>query len=224
MDSLSTPNPFHEPFATRRYNYSPSLDTDAIRLVFLKAVAIEGRKNNTLMREGRFIWCKNLEYEGRNIHGYRQISFTVDKGNKRFLAAENNILCLPAKTFVAHNRFFQKKEKTFIPFSTVFSYKNSLRIMRQKSGLSAPDFLNHIADQSPYKPGALVLPRVGYFYPHYGEGKEHNTPAAQYPCGIILGKSFENVQDNGREFYRVRFGGTTYERVHPVQMEIINEV
>ena len=33
-----------------------------------------------------------------------------------------------------------------------------------------------------------------------------------------------NEEFIGREFYRVRFGDTTYERVHPVQLEIINEV
>mgnify|MGYP005993696329 CR=1 FL=1 len=107
----SVPNPCYEPFATRRYNYSPSLDTDAVRLVFLKDGATEGKTNRTLMRDGRFIWCKNLEYEGRNVQGHRQISFTVDNGKKRFLAAENNILCLPAKTFVAHIVFFNTRKR-----------------------------------------------------------------------------------------------------------------
>ena len=47
---------------------------------------------------------------------------------------------------------------------------------------------------------------------------------ATHPYGIILAPSFNNTDYSGREFYRVRFGGTTYEKVHPVQMEIINEV
>ena len=46
----------------------------------------------------------------------------------------------------------------------------------------------------------------------------------QHPCGIVLGRSFDRDDYMGREFYRVRFGDTTYERVHPVEMEIINEV
>ena len=45
-----------------------------------------------------------------------------------------------------------------------------------------------------------------------------------HPCGIVLGRSLPVDSFAGKEFYRVRFGDTTYERIHPVQMEIINEV
>ena len=50
------------------------------------------------------------------------------------------------------------------------------------------------------------------------------SSSQEHPCGIILGPSRNDNEYVSREFYRVRFGGTTYEKVHPVQMEIINEV
>ena len=49
-------------------------------------------------------------------------------------------------------------------------------------------------------------------------------PDQQHPCGIILGKEIIDDKFIGKEFYRVRFGNTTYEKVHPIQMEILNEV
>jgi len=221
--ATSTPNPFYEEMANRRYNYSPASDRAAFRLVFLKEV-LQQKGNNTLRRNGRFIWCKNLRYEGRNNDGWRQISFTVDNGQKRFTASENNILCVPSKVFVNNNRYFRQKEKTFSSFSSVFGYKNSFNMMAKNSGCSKKEFEKIVTSDSPFKPGTLVAPRLGYFYPQMS-GHDHTTTdtTQQHPCGIILGPSFI---DNyiGQEFYRVRFGSTTYERVHPIQMEIINEV
>ena len=98
-------NPYYEEFANRRYNPSSMSDAHACRLVFLRPV-LDTPGNKTLRRKGRFIWCKNFRYEGRNKDGFRQLSFTVDKGRKRFIAAENNILCVPAKSYVLNNRFF----------------------------------------------------------------------------------------------------------------------
>jgi len=221
--SLLSRNPFYEPLAARRYNYSPSLDTDAVRLVFLGPVG-EQKGNQTLLRKGRFIWCKDLKYEGRNEDGHRRVSFTVDKGKKRFMISENNILCIPAKSFINNNRYFRTKDKTFLPFSTVFSYKNALRIMHRRTTLTMSDFVTMINDDSPYVPGTLVSPRLGYFYPRLTSDSDGISPRTTHPCGIILGRALDSSGDLGREFYRVRFGDTTYERVHPIQLEILNEV
>lgn len=214
-------NPFYEKLSHRRYNYSPSSDTRACRLVFLKAV-LENSTNKTLCRHGRFIWCKNLAYGGRNDLGYRQIRFTVDSGSKKFTVAENNVLCLPSKVFVNNNRYFRSNHKIFIPFSSVFGYKNSLKMMQCNQELGRRDFQKLIEEDNPFKPGTLVAPRQGYFYPA-SLPPDDAQKDDHHPCGIILGRALREDY-MGREFYRVRFAHTTYERVHPIQMEIINEV
>ena len=99
-----------------------------------------------------------------------------------------------------------------------------MNMMARNANCDKDEFYNLVASDNPYKPGALVAPRRGYFYPIRDPQQKHNNNLNdEHPCGIILGRSF--VDDYiGREFYRVRFGATTYERVHPVQLEIINEV
>ena len=208
-------NLFYEEFARRRYNPSPISDTSCCRLVFLKDV-LHNPTNKTLCRQGRFIWCKNLHYEGRDDNGYRQISFTIDKGKKRFKVSEKNMLCLPSKVFIHNNRYFRSNLKTFAAFSTVFSHRQTMTMMR-KSWSGADGELDTIIDEdSPFKPGTLVSPRVGYFHPDVdwnsvGDTKQ-NMSGRDHPCGIILGKSLVDNDYVGREFYRVRFGNTTYER------------
>jgi|TARA_R110000744_G_scaffold212885_1_gene331809 hypothetical protein len=218
---ITESNPNYEPIAKRRYNYSPSSDVTFVRLVFLKGV-LQDPTNKTLVRKGRFIWCKNLKYEGRSLDGLRQISFTVDKGSKKFLITENNIMCLPAKIFVNNNKYFRSKDKTFVAFSSVFSYKNTISMMLKNSELEEEEFLDLIAEDNPFKPGALVAPRLGYFFPERST-RNPEPVGEEHPCGIILGPALLNDYI-GREFYRVRFGSTTYEKIHPIQMEIINEV
>ena len=126
------PNPLFEECATRRYNYARGPDTKAIRLVFLRGV-LDDPANQTLIRKGRFIWCKNLRYEGKNSESLRLISFTVDKGQKRFIVAENNVLCLPSGNFVSNNSFFRNLHKIFGSFASVFCYDKALRIMMKNS-------------------------------------------------------------------------------------------
>ena len=215
-----------EPMALRRYNYSSSNDLSACRLVFLRGV-LDNPTNNTLVRNGRFIWCRNLKYEGRDEFGLRHVSFTIDKGKKRFSVSENNFLCIPSKSFVNNNRWFRSVTKTFMAFSSVFSYENTMEMMLKQSDLSRKDFVKNVRKENPYVPGTLVSARLGYFYPsedlYASEGKKIDF-GQEHPYGIIVGSAFENNDYVGREFYRVRFGATTYERVHPVQMEIVNEV
>ena len=219
-------NPYYEDMACRRYNYAPSKDITACRLVFLNDVLLDSR-NKTLVRDGRFIWCRNLEYEGLNAQGLRHISFTIDKGQKRFIVAENNLLAVPARTFVNNKSFFRRKEATFRCFASVFGYKNTMNMMCKRQTLEREEFYRKVREDNPHKPGTLVAPRLGYFYPT-GQSPPAALPgdlSKDYPYGIILGASADNNHDHsGREFYRVKFGETTYERVHPVQMEIINEV
>ena len=218
-------NLFYEDMATRRYNYAPSKDALSCRLIFLKDV-LKDPNNKTLVRKGRFIWCRNLKYEGRAPAGLRKISFTVDSGKKRFVVRENNVLCLPAKTFINNNRYFRKKETMFKAFTSVFGYKNTMNMMLKNSDLAREDFVKRISEDNPHKPGTLVSARQGYFHP--ASSASQLPPSEEWdkehPYGIIIGPSFDNNDYAGREFYRVKFGGTTYERVHPVQLEIINEV
>jgi hypothetical protein len=216
-------NPYFEKFACRRYNSSSATDRSACRLVFLKAV-LEDPVNKTLCRNGRFIWCKNFRYEGRTAGGLRQISFTVDKGNKRFQISENNILCIPSKVYISNNHYFRPKATTFAGFSTVFSYRHVLTSMVRNSSLERDELLHLLEADNPYKPGSLVVPRLGYFHPYSTVLASIKEPRAEHPCGIILGKTFVKDDCVSKELYRVRFGSTTYERVHPIQMEIINEV
>jgi hypothetical protein len=99
--------------------------------------------------------------------------------------------------------------------------------MIQKSSLlSSEELTTRLNQDNPYKPGTLVAPRIGYFYPEVSAPPGISPPSldAPHPYGIILGRCLENNETMGREFYRVRFGGTTYERVHPIELEIINEV
>ena len=219
------PNPHHENMSKRRYNYSTASDLKSCRLVFLKSV-LDEPTNKTLVRSGRFIWCSNLNYEGVGDDGLRQISFTVDKGSKRFFVAENNVLCVPANIFINNGRYFRKKDKTFKAFSSVFSYSNAVKIMAKQCDEDLDNIKKIISLDNPYKPGTLVAPRLGYFYPVIPPPGTADRPSLddEHPYGIIIGPSFDNSDFSGREFYRVRFAGTTYERVHPVQMEIINEV
>jgi len=223
--SASTLNPHYEEMSQRRYNYAKSPDSDACRLVFLKGV-LENENTKTLLRHGRFIWCRNFQYEGVGPNGYRQLSFTVDKGQKRFLVEENNILCIPAKSYISNNKYFRKRRHTFRSFGHVFGYKNALRMLQSNSPLTSEQFYAQLKSDNPYKPGTLVAPRLGYFYPTIAPPLGITQPSLRelHPYGIILGRSVENNEAMAREFYRVRFSGTTYERVHPVQMEIINEV
>ena len=223
--SVHANNPHYEDFATRRYNFAASDDKYSCRLIFLKDV-LQDKSNKTLCRHGRFVWCRNLRYEGRTESGLRSVSFTVDKGNKRFNIAENNILCLPSSICVSNNRYFKSKQKTFLPFSSVFSYAKSFNLMVKNSDKNRDSFLDEITKDNPYKPGTLVVPRLGYFQPQINPEKLISSLSlSQHPCGIILGRSAAGSDAYvTREFYRVRFGDTTYERVHPVQMEIINEV
>lgn len=223
--SIEKDNPYFERFARRRFNFAATDDKYSCRLVFLKDVLSE-KTNKTLYRNGRFIWCRNLRYEGRGSHGFRIASFTIDKGRKRFHVAENNVLCLPSRICIGYNRFFHSEGKTFLPFSTIFGYKNCINMMVKSDHLSRNELMEALATDTPFRPGTLVSPRQGYFYPDTTSANKTNKSYfhQEHPCGIIIGPSLAENSYISNEFYRVRFGDTTYKRVHPVQMEIVNEV
>jgi hypothetical protein len=266
-------NDYFEQFSIRRYNYAQTGDTKSVRLIFLGATA-DNPVNKTLVRNGRFIWCKNLAYEGTNEEGFRQISFTIGKGKKRFIVPENLILCLPSSIYVNNNGFMRHYDKIFSSFSSVFRYEKALRLMLRTSDYSdLEEFVNQVETDSPYKTGTLVKPRLGYFMPnrekltkkmhdlileycrqnfcldkfqdllrvltHYQgsivptDDKElvdsffewcETYSLSDHPYGIILGKYRETSNYAGRELYRVSFGGTIYEKVHPVQLEVVSEI
>ena len=222
-DGFKSDNPFFEEMAVRRYNYSPLEDTEEFRLVFLRGV-LENPDNKTLRRKGRFIWCKNIKYAGRNQDGWRQIEFTVDKGTKVFTVAENNVLSLPSNAYVNNNRYFRTSKKTFLSFSSVFAYDRILNSMTREMKTDTEKLRRLIDAENPFRPGSLVAPRMGYFYPEAPSPLNKQQWSQDHPLGIILGPSIDKSDYMGRELYRVRFGDTTYEKVSPVQLEIINEV
>lgn len=217
-------NKNYESFANRRYNFSNRRDTKICRFIFLNSV-LKNPTNKTLVRDGRFIWCEDLVYEGLGEDGLRHISFSIEKGKKRFIVSEKDMLCIPSKSFVNNHKFFRSKEKVFKGFSSALSYENTLKMMAKSANCSLEDISNRISLDNPYKPGTLVSPRIGYFYPMTAQPHIERPPLQEiHPCGVILGKSFKNNTEYGREFYRVRFGNVTYENIHPVQVEIISEV
>jgi hypothetical protein len=266
-------NPYFEQFSIRRYNYARSGDQKAVRLIFLKGVEKDPR-NRTLVRNGRFIWCRNLAYEGTNDEGLRQVSFTIGNGKKRFTVTENLVLCLPSSIYIHNNAFMRNYDKIFSSFSSIFRYEKSLRLMLKSSPHSClEDLVEQTASDSPYKVGSLVNARIGYFMPdreklttqmhdvakefcrahfctdrfdelvrvltHYHQLSitpettalvtefflwYESTSEGEHPYGIILGRARESSGYAGRELYRVNFGGTIYEKVHPVQMEVVSEI
>ena len=269
-----TPNPRFEVCTSRRYNYAQSRDSKSVRLVFLQG-AYDDHSHKTLCRNGRFIWCKKLRYEGLDSEGLRCISFTIGKGQKRFTVCEKNVLCLPSSVYVNNNSYIRNYDKIFTAFASVFCYDKAVRMMFRNDAThtSLENFQQTLDRHRPYKTGTLVAPRFGYFTPNrtvlsdtlqdlcrsycaanychesYSDlahilsrasampkSSEHKnliahffewsqtTPAALHPYGVILGPARNASGYAGRELYRVNFGGTIYERVHPVQMEIVSEV
>lgn len=268
-------NQYFERLAARRYNYAKKATPGAVRLVFLQSAG-EDSTNKTLLRNGRFVWCKNLRYEGINKESLRKLSFTIGKGKKRFVVTEKDVLVIPGNIFINNNSFFRNYNKVFSSFSSVFKCRECLKIMKRSDEYhwsSLDEFAEYIASYTPYRPGTLVQPRMGFFIPKidklkekiselsglycdasalnskrgdlisYLSGRDYITtdkalldlfhgfrdwceeePLAKHPVGIVLGRSRNISPHSGRELYRVSFAETIYEQVHPIQLEVLNEV
>ena len=270
-------NKYFERFAARRYNYAHSAPIGAVRLVFLSDAA-KSKNNKTLFRDGRFIWCKKLKYEGRDEAGYRMISFTIRNGNKRFHVSEQHVLAIPHNIYINNNSFFRKYNKIFSSFASVFDYREAVKIMKRNDDgrwQDLDDFMDYLRCESPFRPGSLVGAKKGMFFPrlkklqdtmsvlskefcettghlkhntrldeyltgrspvHLGQQDElrgvfrqfnewcQDRPEATHPVGVILGRARNVSPHSGRELYRVSFAETIYEDVHPIQLEVINEV
>ena len=270
-------NKYFERLAARRYNYANKNITGAVRLVFLKEVAAD-KTNKTLVRNGRFVWCKNLTYEGVNDDGYRMISFTIADGNKRFYVSERHVLAIPHNIYINNNSFFMKYNKVFASFSSVFSYREAAKTMKRNDDghwEDLDDFMDYLRCDTPFPPGTLVRARKGMFFPRlsklqetmavlterfceekglmkhstrlneYLAGRVHSytstdkelleifyqfndwcekSPEADHPVGVVIGPARGISPHSGKELYRVSFAETIYEEVHPIQLEVINEV
>ena len=270
-------NEYFERLAARRYNYATKNIPGSLRLVFLKEGA-KNKTNKTLSRDGRFIWVKNLKYEGRDKEGYRNVSFTINKGNKRFVVSERHILAIPHNIYINNNSFFKKYNRIFASFSSVFNCREAAKLMKRNDDNhwnDLDDFMEFLRSESPFQPGALVRPRKGLFFPRLnklqekmsdlslefcqsegltkfsgrlnqylaGRSYSHTTadpelldvfhrfnkwsdekPEAAHPVGVILGPTRNVSPYSGRELYRVTFAETIYEDIHPIQLEVINEV
>lgn len=268
-------NQYFDRFAARRYNYALKHTPGAVRLVFLKSV-IKDKRNKTLSRDGRFIWCKNLRYEGQDESGYRTVSFNIGNGNKRFKVSELDVVAIPNNIFINNNSYFKKYNKVLSSFSSVFEYQDALKLMKKNDDnqwSSLEEFYQFIKSESPYQPGTLISPRRGLFFPKlsvfqqkidelvtkfcfennlnnrrqelktYLSGRDYITrdkklldlfnkfndwcsqeQSAVHPVGIVLGRARDVSPHSGRELYRVSFAETIYEKIHPIQMEVINEI
>ena len=270
-------NKYFERFAARRYNYAHSPPLNSVRLVFLKEVA-KDKNNKTLVRNGRFIWCKDLRYEGRCPSGYRTISFRIGDGNKRFNVSEKHVLAIPHNIYINNNSFFRKYNKIFSSFASVFDYRDAVKIMKRNDDghwNDLEDYMDYLRCETPFRPGTLVKARKGMFFPNlkklqntmkeltqefcisqgllkhsdrlndYLAGRPHSytsddkelmkvvcrfnewcqdKPQAAHPVGVVLGRARNVSPHSGRELYRVSFAETIYEEVHPIQLEVINEV
>ena len=160
------PNPYYEHFADRRYNYATSSVPTGVRLVFRDGVK-ENPTNKTLARKGRFLWCKNMRYEGIGDDKYRHISFTIASGQKRFNVTERDFLSIASNVYVNNNSYFKKYNKVFTSFSTVFAYRDALKMMKRNDGYrgDVDEFADKLSADSPFQPGVLVYPRKGYLFP-----------------------------------------------------------
>jgi hypothetical protein len=268
-------NSHFEHLAARRYNYASGQKQGSVRAVFLKSAGADPA-NKTLLRSGRFIWCKQLKYEGKDSQGYRQVSFQIANGKKRFYVSERCMIVIPNNIYINNNSFFRKYNRVFSSFSSVFDYRDAIKIMRRNDTRfweSPDEYGEFLAAESPFVAGTLVRPRKGLFFPKldtfqqkiaelstsycdenfinhryqelvtYLSGRDYitlnpelqelfdgfqtwcqNEPAAQHPVGIVLGRARNISPHSGRELYRVSFAETIYEEIHPIQLEVINEV
>ena len=268
-------NKYFERLAARRYNYANKNAAGTVRLVFLNSVA-KNKINKTLSRAGRFVWCKNLKYEGKGDDGYRKISFTIGSGGKRFFVCESNVLAIPHNTYINNNSYFRNYNKVFGSFASVFDYRDAIKVMKRNSSQRWDDLESYesfLQQESPFKTGTLVCARKGLFFPRLSKFQEkieelvdrycvenyctqHNhklkaylsgrdyitrdkklqglfdsfikwcahTPEAMHPVGVVVGRSRNVSPYSGKELYRVSFADTIYEEVHPIQMEVLNEV
>ena len=270
-------NKYFERFAARRYNYAHNPPFGSVRLVFLKEVA-KDKNNKTLVRNGRFIWCKDLKYEGKCPSGYRTISFRIGDGNKRFHVSEKHIVAIPHNIYINNNSFFRKYNRIFSSFASVFDYRDAVKIMKRNDDghwNDLEDYMDYLRCETAFRPGALVRARKGMFFPNltklqdtmkvlteefctsqgllkhsdrlndYLAGRPHSyassdkelmgvvcqfndwcqdKPQAAHPVGVVLGRARNVSPHSGRELYRVSFAETIYEEVHPIQLEVINEV
>jgi hypothetical protein len=156
-----------EEISHRRYNYSSSDDVHAVRLLFPKIILEEHPHYKTLVRKGRAIWCYGLKYEGVSAKGYRQVSFHLKGGQKRFLVEERYALCVPSKASVIP-RPWRSNSEVFKPFGALFAYESALQLMYTHTTAAIPsynEFIEQVKADCPFKPGVLVRPRLGYFYP-----------------------------------------------------------
>ena len=186
------------------------------------------------------------------------------------------MVAIPNNIYIHNNSYFKKYNKIFTSFSSVFDYREALKIMRQNDDApwsNVDSYAEYLGSQSPYQVGSLVCARKGLFFPKlpvfqskiealasrfcyefglshrlaelttYLSGRDYVTtdknlvalfnqfndwcaeePSAVHPVGVILGKSRNISPHSGRELYRVSFAETIYEEVHPIQLEILNEV
>jgi hypothetical protein len=163
-----------ERFAARRYNYAHNPPAGAVRLVFLRDVALD-KNNKTLSRDGRFVWCKELKYEGKNSDGYRTISFNIRNGNKRFHVSEQHVLAIPHNVYVNNNSFFRKYNRIFTAFASVFDYRDAVKVMRRNDDnrwKDLDDFVDYLRCETPFRPGTLVNARNGMFFPRLDKLQE----------------------------------------------------
>ena len=247
-------NPFFENALARKYNHSKRAGSDAIRMVFLNSLLRDCSKYDRLVKGGKPLWCFSIKYEGIcNKTGYRQISFTLSKkSKKRFQVGEQHILVIPSRVRI-YPKFWDSYKQRCSNFGSVFSYAPLVTMMWASSkeflsGLPRSDFLKRIENDSPFKVGALVEPRIGLFSPWLKRSslikslkQKHELSAANQPdfekwCreadenvvppGVIISRDSHGHGDlktnyYGKERLKVQLGGQIFEDLHPNELNII---
>ncbi len=248
-------NPHHEPALGRRYNHAHRSGSDAVRLVFLNTLKNEDPlAASRLLRAGSPFWCYKLSYEGLSKAGYRRVGFTLSKkSHKRFVVEERHILVVPARVRI-YPKFWDEYKQRCTNFGAIFTYTTAINMMYLSSkvyinGGTTEDFVEKLAEDSPYKIGALVRPRLGLFAPAPRRSKlitalknqyKNSTDVLTYEfetwCrksdetlihpGVLISRSAGSGKGHGlygKEIYSVQLGRDTYENVHPNELEIVRK-
>ena len=220
-------NPFFEPFTHKRYNPSRIKDTNRFRLIFLSRTLDEYPKYQTLVRDGRPVWCENLKYEGA-ANNLRHFSFNLRNGKKRFTISENYCFLLPSRLYVYPSwpSRLGSSKSLCARLGSIFGYPAAIDDMYKNNDKkeSFQQFKARLDKESPFRPGVLISPRVGLFRPFKkGTEKQAFDDTDQFPYGLIIRQEDAKYQElYGRELFTVSFGGNIVENVHPIEMEVVN--
>jgi hypothetical protein len=226
-------NPNYEPAFERKYRVSKRVFEIAIRVVFLDSLLRDesySKGYSRLVKDGAPIWCYNLKYEGLSSRGYRRFSFTLENELKRFIVDSRHALLIPSRSGVTP-KFYDGYTHRCKNFGSVFAYAPAVQAMFEASAQPAEsvvEFFSYLKKESPFRPGALITPRLGLFSLVTRNRSEILAGNLPFPYGVVLKRGKEEYETAGnlfgRESYEVMFGSEIYKDVHPNELEIVSHV